>query len=131
MPALDVQAPVGTWRPCAMTNAATVAMSEAKTTAPSMNVSTARSFPASRVGRLGWRTRSCRNVPKLYSLAICVAAMPKATTPRSTAARLTPWMRPSGCASCARLGRSPPPPLTGAWAKRRTVKSDAAMASPT
>jgi hypothetical protein len=38
-------------------------------------------------------------VPRLYSLATCEAAMPKATTPSSIEARATPMTSPFGLAS--------------------------------
>ncbi len=93
-------------------------------------VTTPRYFPASNTQRRGWRTSSWRNVPRLYSLAIWAAAIPKATIPSRMVARLSPWMSPLGWPSWARLGSPPPLPVLGAWVKSSTVNSEAAAASP-
>ena len=84
-------------------------------------------LPASSTARRGWRTSSWRSVPRLYSLATCAAAMPKATTPSSIEARATPMTRPFGWASWCSVTI---PPFAVAWENIRITKSEAAQARP-
>ena len=76
-----------------------------------MNVITASILPTSSTTLRGCLTRSCRSVPRLYSLAVCAAAMPNATMPSSMVARVTPTTRPFGRASCGSDGSPPPSPV--------------------
>ena len=76
-----------------------------------MNVTTA-SICGQRRDAARLADRSWRGVPRLYSLAVCAAAVPNATMPSRNISRVRPKNRPFEQASCCREGRPPPVPFT-------------------